>query len=183
MRRKSIFTDSPWYPLMTVAGAVATITGSALIYVGPALGFPLIDIPSIVGRTYAADPDVALLTGYAIFFVGGWIVFPTLLKLLWVDLPGDGATASGAALKGAIFGLAAWLLSGLAVGILEGLARDPGAEAVGFFAAGVGVPGIVALLGGHLVYGVSLAVVAGAGRGLSPLDALGWLGHGAGHLA
>lgn len=183
MIRKSMTVESPGVLLLTLGGAVATILGTSLIYLGPTLGFPLIELPALVGGIFTSDPAVAFWLGFAVFFVSGWLVVPLALTVVWEALPGAPISFAGAAVKGLLFGSMLWVLSGLLVGLLSAVNALPDMEGVGFFAAGYGALGIIGLLGGHLAYGLALAVVAAMGQGLSPLDSLGWQGHGAGRGA
>lgn len=183
MHRRSVYTPAPAAPVATLAGAVAIVLATSLIFLTPALGLPLLDIPSAIGGVWSDDPTAAFWTGYAVFFVGGWLVAPLLLKSLWLVLPGRPETVRGAALKGLLAGAALWIPSGLVLGVLEALGGVPEGPEIGFFGAGAGWAGALALLGGHLVYGLALGVTANLGRGLSPIDALGWVDHGAGHHA
>lgn len=181
MHRKSIYVDEPSLILASLGGAVATILATALMYGASIAGLPVIDIPALLGGVFTSDPAAALGWGYLLFFLGGWLVIPWVARLVWHLLPGDRESFGAAALKGLVVGAATWPLSGIALGVLGWLSGA--GEPAGFFAAGHGAAGIAALLAGHLVYGVAMALVAAMGRGLSPLDAIGWLGHGSGRAA
>lgn len=183
MRRKSIYVNAPNFLLVSLGGAVATILCTAMIYLAPVARFPVLDLPTLLGGVFFADPAVAFWTGYAGFFIGGWLLAPAVLKQFWRRLPGDRESFRGAALKGLLLGAGLWVASGILVGILSAVHPLPVVGEMGFFAAGYGIPGVAALLIGHLVYGVAFALVAAMGRGLSPIDAIGWLGHGSGRSA
>lgn len=170
--------------LVGPAGLVATVLATALLQLAPAAGLPLVDIPTAVGALWSSDAATAFRTGYIVFFLGGAVLFPVALKGAWKLLPGPRATLVGALVKGLVLALAAWVLSGLLLGVLGAAGRPvAGFTAPGWFAAGLGGAGAVLLLAGHLVYGAALGVVAGMGLGLSPVNALGWVGHGAGREA
>lgn len=179
MRRGSIYVNAPSFLVVTLAGAVATILATAMIYGAPAAGLPVLDLPSLIGGVVVSDPVVAFWIGYAVFFVGGWLLAPSALMELWRELPGDDVRFRGAALKGALFGGGLWIGSGVLTGLLSAVSSFP----VGFFGAAVGASGVAMLLAGHLAYGVALALACDMAQGLSPLDSIGWLGHGAGHSA
>lgn len=183
--RQSVFVNAPSFVTVTLGGAVATILATALIYLAPAGGWPVVDLPLLVGGLFTSGEVAAFWIGYAIFFLGGWIGAPLALQQVWRRLPGDPVRFRGAVVKGLLFGAGLWVFSGLLVGLLSAVSPFTGAAFAdaGLYASGLGGRGILALLAGHLAYGLALAVVAAMGRSLSPIDAIGWSGHGAGHSA
>lgn len=172
------------FPLTILGGLVATVLLAALLHLAPVLGLPFIDLPLVVGAVFAEDPDTALQIGYAAFLSAGVLVFPLLLSGLWPALPGDDITFRGALLKGLLAGMVLWVLSGAVLALYGVLGRLPSGELQdpGLFGLGAGLLGPVVLLVEQLAYGLSLAVVAAMGRGISPVDTIGWMwtSHGAG---
>lgn len=183
MRRNTIYVEDPPFVLVTLGGAVGTILATSLLYFAPAVGLPLVDVPSLLGGLWSSDPTTALASGYVVFFLGGWLLLPLVMVAAWSALPGKDVGFAGALVKGVLCGGAAWLLMGVVVGAAGALGRVPGTEAPGWFAWRTGVGGAATLLAVHLLYGVAVALVAAMGQGLSPMRAIGWLGHGAGREA
>lgn len=182
MPEPTTLEQRPAHTITILGGLVATVLISALLYVAPAFGLPLIDLPLLVGGIFTGNAAVALWIGYVIFFVGGVFVATSLLATVWPDLPGTGLGFGVAAFKGLLWGLILWILSGLILPVLGLFNRLPPGElsAPGVFALGLGISGALALLLGHLVYGVVVAVVAAMGQGISPIQVLGWEGYEAG---
>lgn len=169
--------------MVTLGGAVATVLGGSILHAAPALGLPFMDVPLLLGGVFTADAAGAFWLGWALFFVGGWLVLPLILFLLWTSLPGDPVGFGGAVSRGLLFGAGLALLSGVGVWALSAIARVPGVEGLGFFALGLGAAGLFLLLLLSLGYALALTLVAAMGQGLSPIDALGWVNHGAGSAA
>jgi hypothetical protein len=166
--------------LLTLGGAVATLLLSALLFLAPVLGFPFVDFPHLVGGIFTGNPELAFWIGFAVFFLTGWLVFAPLMSLAWLLLPGDSTSFVGALVHGASWGFVLWVASGFLIPLFGALNRIEGLENPGFFALGQGVAAALGVLLGHLVYGVTLSLIAGMGRGISPLESLGWMGYRAG---
>lgn len=182
MVKPAPLNTQPSLVLTTVGGVVGTILLSALIHLAPALGFPFIDVPRLVGGIFTGDPTAAFWLGFWLFFVVGWLVFAPPLSVAWSMLPAEDVGFTGAAAKGALWGAALWALSGVLLPLFGALNRLPGAalEPPGFFALGAGPLGMLGLLLGHLAYGLAVALIAAMGRGITPLDTIGWMGYSAG---
>lgn len=172
------------FPMTILGGLVATVLLAALIHLGPALGLPSIDLPGLIGAVFSQDAGTALQAGYAIFLFAGMLVFPLVLSLLWPALPGDTITFRGALLKGLLAGFGLFVLSGVLLPLFGALGRLPGSELddPGLFGLAAGLLGPVVLLVEQILYGLALALVAAMGRGISPVDTIGWMwtSHGAG---
>lgn len=160
--------------LLAVGGVVATTLLSAFVHLAPAFGFPFIDVPRLVGGVFSADPAVAFWVGFTLFFAAGAIVFPMLFLWAWGALPGRGRGLRAALIKGSAGGLILFLAGGLLLPAFGALNRLVGLENPGFFGLAAGWVGMLGLLGGHLVYGVALALIGSIGYGAKPLDLLGW---------
>jgi hypothetical protein len=168
---------SPSPPLLTLGGAVGVLLLVSLLQVAPVVAPPLIDYPRLIGGVLTSDPGAALWLGFAIVFVTGWLVWPSALAAAWSMLPGDALDLRGALLKGAVAGAALWALAGLLLPLLGALGRVPGVESPGLFGTGAGAGAALALLLGHLAYGVAVAVIAAMGRGIAPFGSLGVEGY------
>lgn len=177
MKRPAVLNVRPSIVLTTLGGAVATLLLSALLFLSPVFGFPFVDFPRLVGGIFTAHPEAAFWLGFALFFLVGWLVFAPLLGFFWPLLPGDDIRFTGALVKGLLWGLILWVASGFLVPLFGLLNRLDGLENPGFFALGEGILAAVGVLLGHLAYGVALALVAAMGRGIVPLDTLGWMGY------
>ena len=177
MVRPSPLQPQPSLLLLLVGGATATLLISALLYLAPAFGLPFIDLPRLTGGLFTEDAGLALGLGYAIFFISGAFVMPFVLGTLWPTLPGDPVRFPGAALKGAAFGAAFFVLSGLLTWVLGWFNQLEELVLPGLFALNLGLVAAVLLLLGHLVYGVAAALVGAMGRNISPIDTIGWDGY------
>ncbi len=185
MDTPAINTTSPPILLMILGGLVATILLTALMYLAPLVGLPLIDLPLLTGGVFADDPATAFRIGYWVFFFGANVlVFAPLLKFAWRALPGDRRSFRGALVKGSLWGLILSVGSGLLLPALGAFGRlgDEAPPDPGFFGLGLGILGGVELLVGHLLYGLTVALFAAMPHGLAPFDLLGWMwtSHGTG---
>lgn len=162
--RKTILQGRPSMILATLGGAAGVLFfAAALALTAHGRGAAAADA--------AAVPWAAVIVGLLL----GWLVLPGLLVTGWKKLPGDPESAGGALAKGVVFGLVAWAAAGVLLPLLG--------AAVGWFGAGRGLAGVLALMVAGLGYGVITAAVASMGRGMAPLEAMGWEGHGAGRAA
>lgn len=178
MVRPAALTARPSVVLATLAGGVGVILLSALLFLSPALGFPFVDFPALIGGLFTQSATTALWLGFSIFFVTGWLVFPLLFTTFWPMLPGrNEITFVHGLLKGVVWGTILWIVSGLLLPLLGWLNQLAGLENPGFFALGEGVLAALGVLLGHLAYGATLGLVAAMGQGISPLDTLGWYGY------
>lgn len=176
MIRPAQLNPKPGIVLTLTGGLVGSLLLSALLFLAPSLGIPFIDIPHLVGGLFTESPTGAFWLGFWLFFAGGTLVLGPALTIAWPLLPDWGNGLVAAVVKGLAWGAALWILSGLLLplmGVLNQLApsvvRNPG-----FFAISTGILGALGLLGGHLAFGLSVALVAQMGRGISPLDVMGW---------
>ena len=144
-----------------MAGFVATLVMTLLIYAAPLLGMPKIDFAALLGSLFAAPgqgleaaPTPAPGTdlwwiGMGIQFLNGSLIFPLIYAYVLYPI------LSGAPWwKGFQWGLILWVLSQIMIMPLLGL---------GFFSARVAQP-MLAVIGsfiGHAVYGILLGALAG----------------------
>ncbi len=172
------------FPLALLGGFTGTVLLTASLRLAAGLGLVVLDLPPLLGSVLSSNPDTSFNAGHAIFAVTGILLLPLPLALLWPLSPGDRFTFRGALVKGMLWGLILAVLAGILLPVLGLLAKTPGTDALepGPFALGLGVSGPVQLLLGTQLYSLTTALVAGMGRGLQPLDVVGWgwWSHGSG---
>jgi hypothetical protein len=179
MVKPDTLNPHPSVELTLLGGLVASLLLSALLYVAPALDFPFINMPHLIGGIFTSSADVAFWLGFWIYFLLGVFLFAPLLRQIWGKVPGDAVSLGGALLKGTMWGIVLWILAGLLLPLFGLLNRLPGDafESPGFFALNLGWEAAILLLVIHLLYGVALALVANMGRDISPFDTIGWPGY------
>ena len=175
----AVLNPRPGLVLPLLGGWVGSLLLSAGIFLAPALGLPFIDVPHLMGGIVTASPMAAFWLGFWLNFAAGFVVFPSMLAVVWPIVPGSGVGVLGAAIKGLAFGFGLWVLSGVLLPVAGWLNRlPPGVvQHPGFFAMHTGWLGVLAVLGGHLVYGLTVALIAAMGEGIFPMETLGWPGH------
>lgn len=138
-----------------LAGFVATVGMSVLMYAGPMMGMPKMDLAAMLGSMVSqgmpAPASGAWWMGMLAHFINGTIVFPLIYAYaLYPVLPG------APWLKGIVWGLILWFLSQAMVMPMMGL---------GFFSsnAPAAMMGVIGSLIGHAAYGALLGTIAGTG--------------------
>lgn len=121
-------------------GLVATAVMTVLMLVAPAMRLPPMNIAAMLGSMMGGS----LALGWMAHFAIGTILAILYAALFATRLPGPGFV------RGALYGLAPWLMAQLAVMPMMGAGVFGGS-----FGAGFGS------LMGHLVYGVVLGAVYG----------------------
>ena len=164
------------FPVMLLGGLTGTVLVTAGIRVASSRDVAVVDLPLLLGGVFSRDAQTAFTAGHTLFLLAGVLVLPLLLAALWPFAPGDRFTYRGALIRGAIFGLGLFVLTGILLPLLGGLSRLPDADALepGPFAVGLGVPGVLQLLLATQLYAVTMALVAQMPRGLQPMDMVGW---------
>jgi hypothetical protein len=164
------------FPVMLLGGLTATVLLTAAIRLASSRDVAVVDLPQLLGGVFSGDPSTAFTAGHTLFLIAGILVLPLMLAALWPFAPGDRFTYGGALIRGAIFGLALFVLTGILLPLLGALSGLPGVNALdpGPFAFGLGVAGVVQLLLATQVYAVTMALVAQMPRGLQPMDMVGW---------
>ncbi len=172
------------FPLALLGGLTGTVLLTALLRLSAALGVTVVDMPRLLGGLLSEDPTTIFDAGHGVFVVVGVFVLPLALALLWPLTPGDRFTFRGALVKGALWGLLLFVLTGILLPLLGLVSKthDVGFEDPGPFALALGLSGPVQLVVGTQLYSLTSALVAGLARGLQPLDAVGWgwWSHGSG---
>jgi len=169
----------PGLLLTMLGGLVGVLLLSALMFLAPVLGFPFIDIPHLMGGVITDSPRAAFWLGFWGFIIPGVVVFAPAFDLAWDFIPGPQVGVWGALMKGVAWGGTLFVLSGLMLPVVGALNRLPPSvvQSPGPFALGLGLLGALGLLGGHLAYGVAMALVASMGQGIFPGDTIGWPGY------
>jgi hypothetical protein len=171
----------PALVLVLTGGLVATVLLLALLHLLPAFGLAVPDLPRLIGGSFTSDAGTAFGLGAAIMIIGGAVLFPGAFYGAWLLMPGSAPGLAGALLNGAVFGVAVWLLAGLAAPLLGALNRVPELDSPGLFMLGAGVAGAAGVLAAHVAYGLALTLVAAMGRGISPVQTLGAADYGRAH--
>lgn len=147
-----------------VAGFLATLVMTMLMYGGPMMGMPKMDIAgmlgSMLGQGMPAPGSGVWWIGMMMHFVNGTIIFPLVYRYaLYSVLPG------APWLKGATWGLILWAIAQAVVMPMMGM---------GFFSSWAPQPmmAVVGSLIGHLIYGAILGGVTG--RAAGDAQAVSW---------
>lgn len=143
-----------------VAGVVGTAAFTVMGYAGPLIGFPKMDIATLLGTMFVSDPGAAFVPGMLMHFMIGLILALGYAFLFARWLPGEPW------LRGTIYGLVPWLMAMVIVMpmmalvhpmVRSGMMPDPG-----FFLVGMGtVMAPIGSLIGHLVYGAIVGAIYG----------------------
>lgn len=144
-----------------LAGFVATLAMTMLMYIAPMMGMPKMDIAAMLGGMLGGGMPEPMggswLFGMLIHFVNGTVIFPLVFAfLLYRRLPG------APLVKGMIWGVVLWFLAQVMVMPMMG---------VGFFAGHAPQPFMTVFgsLMGHFVYG---AILGGIYRPQSSIAAM-----------
>jgi uncharacterized membrane protein YagU involved in acid resistance len=139
-----------------VAGLAATAAMTALMYMAPLMGVPKMDIATMLGTMFTADPSLAFFIGLAMHFLLGSVLLAIpyfyLIEYKFRDARWVG---------GAIWGLLLWGMANFVVmpmmGFVHPLVRAGAMPAPGFLMLQLGILAPIGSLMGHLLYGVILA--------------------------
>ncbi len=136
-----------------LAGFIATLAMTMVMYVAPMMGMPKMDIAAMLGSMMSKQMPAPMsggwLMGMMMHFVNGTIIFPLIYAyLLYPLLPGSPL------LKGVVWGLILWLLSQMMVMPMMGM---------GVFSSNApqAMMNVVGSLMGHIIYGAILGAMAG----------------------
>ncbi len=149
--------DRPSPGRAVVAGFVATLVMTMLMYGAPMMGMPKMDIAamlgSMLGQGMPAAGTGAWWLGMIIHFINGTIIFPLIYAYALYSVLPDAPW-----LKGATWGVILWAIAQAVVMPMMGM---------GFFSSGAPQPmmAVVGSLIGHLVYGGILSAVTGRAAG------------------
>ncbi|MBI3967760.1 MAG: hypothetical protein HY329_19140 [Chloroflexi bacterium] len=142
-----------------LGGFVGTVLMTILLYVGPSVGFPPMDLATMLGTLFVRDTNTAFWLGLALHFTMGSVVLAWLYAALYRYLPGPPWV------RGTVWGIGLWLLSQAVVMPLLGSVHPQitagQMPAPGFFTLNLGVLAPIGSLIGHLVYGATLGAIYG----------------------
>ncbi|MBI2906790.1 MAG: hypothetical protein HYX92_03925 [Chloroflexi bacterium] len=143
-----------------VAGLVGTAALTMVMYLAPAMGFPPMDIATLLGTMFIGDPGAAFAPGLAMHFMVGVVLALAYANVFVRYLPGR------AWQRGALFGIIPWfglmvigapMLEVVHPAVRAGMMPPPG-----LFLLGMGsILAPVGSLIGHLVYGAVLGTIYG----------------------
>lgn len=143
-----------------LAGFIATLAMTMVMYVAPMMGMPKMDLAAMLGsmmsKQMPAPMSGAWLMGMMMHFVNGTIIFPLIYAyLLYPILPG------AAWLKGVLWALVLWLISQVMVMPMMGM---------GVFSANApqAMMTVMGSLMGHVIYGAVLGAIAGPSAARAP---------------
>ncbi len=142
-----------------LAGFVATVAMTALMYLAPMMGMPKMDIATMLGTMFLSRPAPAFWLGMMIHLMMGTVLFPAIYS--FALQPGTGSGTG----RGAFWGLILWAAANLMVmplmGAIHPMVKSGMMPAPGFLMLHLGVMAPVGSLVGHLVYGMLLGRLAG----------------------
>ena len=142
-----------------LAGFVATVAMTALMYMAPIMGMPKMDIATMLGTMFLSSLGAAFWFGMMIHLVMGIVLFPVIYRLALQRGDRSGTAA------GALFGLVLWAIANFMVmpmiGVIHPAVKGGMMPAPGFLMLHLGVMAPVGSLIGHLVYGALLGKLAG----------------------
>ncbi len=140
-----------------IAGVVASLVFSMILWMAPKMGMPKMDIVSLLGSMFGTK--VNLVLGWIMHLMMG-VIFALLYAFLWSR--GIGAATW---LGGLIFGAVQWLIVGMIMGMIPMLhvgIKSGGVKAPGLWMTNNG--GLMAFMGGlvgHMIFGAVLAISYG----------------------
>jgi len=132
---------------------------TALMYAGPMMGMPKMDIASMLGTMLLASPGPAFWLGMVIHLMMGVVLFPAIYHFMFQPVGGGGTS------RGVLFGLLLWAAANLMVmpmmGAIHPMVKRGMMPAPGMLMLHLGLMAPVGSLLGHLVYGVLLGQLVG----------------------
>lgn len=142
-----------------LAGFVGTLAITALMYGGPVMGFPRMDIATMLGTMFVADMNTAFWLGMGIHFMMGSVILALIYAAIYRFLPGEPW------LRGAIWGFVLWIMAQAVVmpmmGVIHPMIASGQMPTPGFFSLNMGIMAPIGSLIGHLVYGAILGALYG----------------------
>jgi hypothetical protein len=128
------------------AGLIGTAVMTALIYAGPIMGMPKMDMIGMLGKMFTGNASVAYPLGTVIHFMMG-ALFAILYAWLWSLGWGD-ATWGWGIVYGLVHGVVAAMVMPMMIRMHP---RPPEMQ--------MGAMGVVGILMGHAVFGLIVALV------------------------
>ena len=132
-----------------IAGLVGTAVMTAIMYVGPYMGVPQMDIVGMLGTMFTERGTGALILGAIVHFMMG-AIFAIVYAFLW-DSVGLGAPTW---LWGIVFGLVHTVLVIAVMPMMQRMHPRPEG-----YEMGSGPLAMVGMLMGHAIFGLVVALV------------------------
>lgn len=146
-----------------VAGLVATVVMTAMMYAGPMMGMPKMDVATMLGTMFTQHMKTAFWIGTIIHLMMGVVLFPFVYAKLLQPASGNGAV------RGITMGVILFLLSNLVLmpmmGIIHPMVKSGMMPAPGLLMLHMGTMAPLGSLLGHLIYGALLGALAGPKAG------------------
>jgi hypothetical protein len=140
-------------------GLAGTLAMTALMYAAPLVGFPPMDLATMLGTLFVSEMNTAFQVGMAIHLVIGSIILALVYAAIYRWLPGEPWV------RGATWGFMLFILANAVVtplmGAIHPMIVSGQMPAPGFFALNMGVLAPIGSLIAHLVYGGILGGVYG----------------------
>ena len=137
---------------IVIAGLVGTAVITVLMYAGPMMGMPRMDIAQMLGSMALPIGGAAFAVGMAAHFVSG-VVFAIVYALVWAGL---GVAPSW--WTGLLFGAVHFVVAGMGMAMMPALHPKIKKGSLPSPMAG-GAKGVAGMLMGHLVFGLVVALV------------------------
>jgi hypothetical protein len=137
---------------IVVAGLVATAVITALMYAGPMMKMPRMDIAQMLGPMALPVGNTAFATGMMVHFMMG-VVFAIIYALVWLGLGIDPNWWTGL-----VFGAVHFAVAGLGMSAMPLLHKEVRSEWLPSPMASEPM-GLMGMLVGHLVFGLVVAMV------------------------
>lgn len=142
-----------------LGGFLGTVAFSVLMFAGPMMGMPPMDLPTMLGTMFTTNMSPAFWIGLVMHFFIGSVILALVYSFFVANaLPGPSW------LRGVVYGVGVWVVAMAVVmpmiGAIHPLVAAGMMPAPGFFVSSMGPMAAVGSLIGHLVYGAILGAVA-----------------------
>src|SRR5918992_479449 len=135
------------------AGAAATAAMTVLIYMGPLMGMPKMDIAQMQGSMVLEQGNTAFMMGMVMHFIVG-IAIAIVYALIWE------ATAIPVIWwSGLIFGLVHGLIALMVMPMMMKMHKEVQAGRFPNLIKAGGMMGVAGLMIGHLIYGLAIGLL------------------------
>lgn len=145
--------QNPSFGRALLAGFIAWVVFTAVLFMAPAMGLPAMNVPAMLGGMFGMN---SLFIGWIMHLMIGLLLALGYVYWLGRYLPGAGW------LRGLLFGIIPWLMMMIIIAPMlpilnPSLAKMP----PGFFFANLGAAATMASLMAHLIFGLVLGAVYG----------------------
>lgn len=135
-----------------IAGLAATAAITILMYAGPMMGMPKMDIGQMLGSMVHSQGGLALTMGLMVHF-GMGIVFAIIYALVW-----QGLDLAPSWWTGLVFGAVHFVVATAGMSMMPVIHKEVRLQRLSSPLA-AGPKGIMGMLVGHLVFGLVVALV------------------------